>query len=137
MEHTELSTTMSSQRPQGSRDGKETRRRKVWVLEGGYTADTRHWENTREKELQHAQLLPAIQFRGFTAKLLVLTIGLGGTVYQQAEEDLRVLGVSITFCEKYIKSYLSPLRCKIGTQRRIMDRQKLLHSTEKPLGGRP
>ena len=49
MEHPELSTTISSQRPLCSRDGTETRRRKVWVLEGGYTADTRHQTPGQDK----------------------------------------------------------------------------------------
>ncbi len=90
MEHPELSTTMgiSGRRPLRSRDGTETRRRKVQVLEGGYTADTRHRDKMRKKELQHmfcmhvtwhgAQLMHALQVRGFDAncKLMVLTFGL-------------------------------------------------------------
>ena len=59
MEHPELSTTISSRRPLGSRDGTETRRRKVWVFEGSYTADVRHRGKKSEKELQHAQLMHA------------------------------------------------------------------------------
>ena len=59
MEHPELSTTINSQRPLGSRDGTETRSRKVWVLKGGYTADTRHRDKMREKEMQDAQLMHA------------------------------------------------------------------------------
>ncbi len=46
----------------------------------------------REKELQHAQLMHALQVTGFDAKLMILKFGLGGTVYQQAAEDLRLLG---------------------------------------------
>ncbi len=100
MEHPELSTTIKSRRPLiiRSRDGIGTQRRKVWVLEGGYTADTRHSDKMREKQLQHAQLMHALQLevRGFDAKLMVWTVGLGGTVYQQAAEDLRLLGVNMT-----------------------------------------
>ncbi len=81
----------------------------MWVLEGGYTADTGHWDYRdmmKEKELQHAQLqhaqlaqlqlMHALQIRCFNAKLMILTVGLGGTVYQQAAEDLRALGVNMT-----------------------------------------
>ena len=87
MEHPELSTTISRRRPLGSRDRTESRRRKLWVLEGGSTADTRHRDKMREKELRHAQLMHALKVRGYDAKLMVLTFGLGGTVYQQAAED--------------------------------------------------
>ncbi len=135
MEHPELSTTINSRRPLGSRDGTETRRRKVWVLEGGYTADTRHRDKMREKESQHAQLMHALQVRGFDAKLMVLTFGLGGTVYQQAAEDLRLLGVNMTSVKNTLRAiHLHSVECAVNiiTQRRIMDRQKLLHSTDRP-----
>ncbi len=135
MEHPELSTTISGRRPLGSRDGTETRRRKVWVLEGGYTADTRHRNKMREKGLQHTQLMHALQVRGFDAKLMVLTFGLGGTVYQQAAEDMRLLGVDMTSMKNMLRAiHLHSVECAVNiiTQRRIMDRQKLLHSTDRP-----
>ena len=135
MEHPELPTTISSRRPLGSKDRTETRRRKVWVLEGGYTADTRHRDKIREKELQHAQLMHALQVGGFDAKLMVQTFGLGGIVYQQAAEDLRLLGVHTTSVKDTLRAvHLHSVECAVGiiTQRRIMDRQKLLHSTNRP-----
>ena len=115
MEHPELSTTINSQRPLGSRDRTETRRRKIWVLEGGYTADTRHRDKIREKELQHAQLMHALQVRGFDAKLMVLTFGLGGTVYQQAAEDQRLLGVNMTSDKNTLRAaHLHSVECAVN-----------------------
>ena len=58
----------------------------------------------REKELQHAQLMHALQVRGFDAKLMVLTFGLGGTVYQQAAQDLRLLGVNMTSVKSTLRA---------------------------------
>ncbi len=54
----------------------------------------------KEKEMQHAQLLHALQVRGFNAKLMVLTFGPGGTVHQQTAEGLRMLGVNVTPVKK-------------------------------------
>ena len=46
--HLELSTTMNSQsRAEGSSG---PQRRKVWLIEGGYTSDTRHLEKLAEKQ---------------------------------------------------------------------------------------
>ncbi len=81
MEHSELSTTISSQRPLGSKDGTETRRRrrsgKVWVLQGAGPAGPHIRHQTlgqvEGKGVQHAQLmhaLQALQVIGFDAKLI-------------------------------------------------------------------
>ncbi len=91
----------------------------------------------REKESQHAQLMHALQVRGFDAKLklMVLTFGLGGTVYQQTAEDLRLLGVNMTSVKNTLTAiHLHSVECAVNiiAQRRIMDRQKLLHSTDRP-----
>ncbi len=116
MEHPELSTTISSRRPLGSRDDTETRHRTVWVLEGGYTADTSPRDKMMEKELQHAQLIHALQVRGFDGKLMVLTFGLGGTMYQQAAEDLGLclLGVNITSVKNTLRAiHLHAVECAL------------------------
>ena len=128
MEHPELSTTIIGLRPSGSTG---PRRRKIWVLEGGYTADTRHLDKVEEKQSQHAQLMHALQVRGFDAKLMVLTFGLGATIYQQAAEDLHALGVNMSSVKKTLKAiHLHSVECAVNiiTQRRIMDRQKLFRS---------
>ncbi len=36
--------------------------------------------------------------------------GIGGTVYQQAAEDLRLLGANTTSVYNYVKSHPPPLR---------------------------
>ncbi len=60
----------------------------------------------REKELQHAQLMHALQVKGFDAKLMVLTFGLGGTVYQQiaCAEDMRLPGVNMTSVQNTLRA---------------------------------
>ena len=62
--------------------------RKVWLIEGGYTSDTRHLEN------QHRKLVGALGLRGFDVKPMIFAFGVGGTIYKQSVEDMRQLGVS-------------------------------------------
>ena len=40
---------------------------KVWLIEGGYTSDTRHLEKLAEKKNQHQKLMDALVVRGFDA----------------------------------------------------------------------
>ena len=49
--HLELSTTMNSQSRADGSSGPQ--RRKVWLIEGGYTSDTRHLEKLAEKQNQN------------------------------------------------------------------------------------
>ena len=70
------------------------RPRKVWVIEGGYTSDTRHMDKVREKQRQHHALMEALQIRGYNAKLMTFTFGVGGSIYQQAHDDMQELGVA-------------------------------------------
>ena len=49
--HLKLSTTMNSQSRSEGSSGPQ--RRKVWLIEGGYTSDTRHLQKLAEKQKQH------------------------------------------------------------------------------------
>ncbi len=42
------------------------RMRKIWVIEGGYTSDTRHAEKVQEKMEQHKTLLQALRRKALT-----------------------------------------------------------------------
>ena len=61
-------------------------RRKVWLIEGSYTSDTRHLEKLAEKLNQHQKLVGALELRRFDfidVKPMVFTFGVGGTIYKR------------------------------------------------------
>ena len=64
--------------------------RKVWLIQGGYTSDTRHLEKLAEKQNQHRKLVRALELRRFDVKPMIFAFGVGGTifVYKQSVEDL-------------------------------------------------
>ena len=68
----------------------QVRKRKVWLLEGGYTSDTRHLEKVEEKKQQHETLMKALDLQGFDARLLILTFGVGGTIYKRTQDSLDI-----------------------------------------------
>ena len=66
----------------------QSRKRKAWLLEGGYTSETRHLEKIEEKRQQHKTLLKALEMQGFDVRLLILTFGVGGTIYKRTQDYL-------------------------------------------------
>ena len=123
--HLELSTTLKTG-PQ---------RRKVWLIEGSYTSDTRHLEKLAEKQNQQQKLVGALELRGFDVKPMIFAFGVGGTIYKQSVEDMRQLEVSTTAITKTSKEvHLHSVTCatNIITQRRILDSQKLLQTPRQP-----
>ena len=105
--HVELALTMNSQ----SRADASTKPqcRKVWLIEGEYTSDTRYLEKLAEKQNQHQKLVDALKLRGFDVKLMKVAFGGGGTIYKQSVEDMRHLGVSATTGEKPLGKYIYTL----------------------------
>ena len=131
--HLELSTTMNSQSRSDGSSGPQ--RRKVWLIEGGCTSDTRHLQKLAEKQNQHRKLVGALELRGFDVKPMIFAFGVGGTIYKQSVEDMRQLGVSATAITKTLKEvHVHSVTCapNIITQRRIMDSQKLLQTQRQP-----
>ena len=131
--HLELSRTMNSQSRADGSSGPQ--RRKVWLIEGGYTSDTRHLEKLAEKKNQRQKLVGALELRGFDVKPIIFAFGVGGTIYKQAVEDLHQPGVStmaITTPSK--EAHLHSVKCatNIIIQRRVLDSQKLLRTQRQP-----
>ena len=113
----------------------QTRRRKVWLLEGGYTSDTRHLDKIAEKKQQHETLLKAMELQGFDTRLLILTFGVGGTIYTRTQDALQGVGVSPTDMIKLLKAiHLHSVAClhNIVVQRRQLDSEILKHQTPRP-----
>ena len=131
--HLELSTTMNRQNRAAGSSGPQCR--KVWLIEGDYTSDTRHLEKLAEKQKQHRKLVGASELRRFDVKPITFAFGVGGTIYKQSVEDMRQLGVSSTAIIKTLKEvHLHSVTCatNIVTQRRILDSQKLLQTQRQP-----
>lgn len=49
--------------------------RKVWLVEGGYCADTKYEEKLAEKQQQHQRLQGMLQMYGYTIILLPIKLG--------------------------------------------------------------
>ncbi len=109
--------------------------RKIWVIEGGYTSDTRHAEKVQEKKEQHRTLLQALEVQGFDTKLAILTLGVGGTLYKPTKDALRDVGITPAEMKTLLKDlHLHSIEClhNIVIQRRMLDSQALRHQTPRP-----
>ncbi len=51
------------------------RTRQVWIVEGGYCADTRYEEKSPEKEAQHQALHAALTIFGYNVATLPIILG--------------------------------------------------------------
>ena len=69
------------------------RPRKIWVVELGYSSDTRYLDNLAEKKLQHAQLCELLTTEGYDVHLLQIILGSAGRVFkclQHAAKELEI-----------------------------------------------
>ena len=62
--------------------------RKVWLVEGGYCADTKY-----EKKKQHKTLHHMLQSYGYDVIMLPIILGFSGTIYKSTLECMHKLGV--------------------------------------------
>ena len=69
-------------------------KRKVWIVELGYGADTRYDEKFEEKQQQHTRLVSLLESRGFHVIVLPIILGVGGTIFHTVEDSLRQLGIA-------------------------------------------
>ena len=112
----------------------QSRQRKVWLLEGGYTPDTRHQEKIEEKRQQHKTLLNALEIQGYRTQLLILTFGVGGTIYKRTQDYLEDTGVGPVEMKKLLKDiHLQSVEYlhNIVVQRRQLDSEALRHQTHR------
>ena len=70
------------------------KRRKVWILEVGYSSDTKYEENFQEKTQQHQALVHALTQWGYDVHLRPLPLGFAGTVYKSNLESQVDLGIT-------------------------------------------
>ena len=113
----------------------QSRQRKVWLLKGGYTSDTRHLEKIEEKRQQHKTLLKASEMQGYSAQLLILTFGVGGTISKRTQDHVEDVGIGPVEMKKLLKDiHLHSVEYlhSIVVQRRQLDSEALRHQTRRP-----
>ena len=59
----------------------ENRKRKIWILEGGYCSDTNYAKKYDEKMQQHQVLYRMLSQHGYEVRLLPLPLGYAETMY--------------------------------------------------------
>jgi hypothetical protein len=58
------------------------RPRKIWLMELGYSSDTRYMDKVMEKKEQHAELCKLLAAEGYDIMLLPIVLGCAGTLFK-------------------------------------------------------
>ena len=88
-----------------------------------------------EKRQQHKTLLKALEMQGFDVRLLILTFGVGGTIYKRTQDYLEDVGIGPVEMKKLLKDiHLHSVEYlhNIVVQRRQLDSEALRHQTHRP-----
>ena len=91
-----------------------------------------------EKRQQHKILLQALEMQGFSARLLILTCGVGGTFYKRTQDYLQDVGMGPVEMKKLLKDihlHYVEYPHNIVVQRRQLsqlDSEALRHQTHQP-----
>ena len=75
-------------------------RGKAFILEVGYTNETRYEEKLQEKEQQHSTLIKLLEASGFEAVLCPIILGTIGGIFHSSKKALLELGVPRAAVEK-------------------------------------
>lgn len=67
--------------------------RKVLIVEGRYSSDTRYIDKLHEKQQQHQRLQASLTAYGYNLTVLPITLGFYGTVSNSTVEAVRTLGI--------------------------------------------
>ena len=121
--------------PNTAQDARLPRQRIVWVLEGGYTSDTRYLQKVSEKQDQHKLLMQALKLRGFDVRLGILAFGVGGTIFKTTRDALKDVGIEPNPLKKLLRDINThSVQClhNIVVQRRKMDSDLLKNQTRRP-----
>ena len=111
--------------------------RKVWLLEGGYTSDTRQVEiveKIEEKRQQHKTLLKALEMQRLWCTNA--EIGAGETIYKRTQNFLQGVGIDPVEMKRLLKDiHLHSVEYlhNIVVQRRQLDSEAPLHAIAIPL----
>ncbi|KAA6427574.1 MAG: hypothetical protein FRX49_02237 [Trebouxia sp. A1-2] len=57
------------------------RQRKIWIVEGGYCADTKYAEKVKEKNKQHEKLVDMLNMYGYDVHQRPMPLGYAATIY--------------------------------------------------------
>ena len=78
------------------------RQRKIWIVEGGYCADTRYAEKVTEKN-EHEKLVDMLKMYGYDVQLRPMPLGYAGTIYNCNLSMLQDLGLQRTVAKGVLK----------------------------------
>ena len=118
-----------------SRSAQLPRRRIIWLLEGGYTSDTRYEEKFREKQDQHRTLIDMLESKGFEVRLGIVALGVSGTIYRTTQHALKDVGIETEALKKLLRSlhqHAVESLHGIVVQRRKLDSTLIKHQSRRP-----
>ena len=72
------------------------RRRKAYIIEVGYSSETRYPQKIQEKKQQHDLLVRLLETEGFEAILEPIVLGTTGGIFTSTNSLLRQLGIEKT-----------------------------------------
>jgi hypothetical protein len=103
------------------------RPRKVWLIELGYSSDTRYMDKVIEKKEQHAELCKMLAVEGYDVGLLPVVLGSAGTLFKclgGATKEMDIPNARKT--KLYSKLHLHSIHSlqNLVSQRRYLERQK-------------
>ena len=104
---------------------------KVWVVELGYSADTRYLEKVQEKTDQHEVLCNLLRAEGYEVIFLPIVLGTAGTLYKCLEKATTELRIPPAQRKKlFTKLHLHSVHTlyNILKQRRYLERQQGLEA---------
>ena len=79
------------------------RQRKIWIVEGGYCADTRYIEKMAEKNERHETLVDMLKMYGYDVHLRPMPLGYAGTICNCNLSMLQDLGLQRTVAKGVLK----------------------------------
>jgi hypothetical protein len=102
------------------------RPREVWIVELGYSSDTRYMDKVTEKKQQHAELCKLLSVEGYDVKLLPVVLGSAGTLIKCLEQAAKKMDIPHARRKKlYSKLHLHSIHTiqNLVSQRRFLERQ--------------
>jgi hypothetical protein len=103
------------------------RPRKIWLMELGYSSDTRYMDKVMEKKEQHAELCKLLAAEGYDVTLLPIVLGSAGTLFKCLDRAPKEMDIPNARKKKlYSKLHLHSIHSlqNLVSQRRYLERQK-------------
>jgi hypothetical protein len=115
------------------------RPRKIWLMELGYSSDTRYMDKVTEKKEQHAELCKLLAAEGYGVVLLPIVLGSAGTLFECLDGATKEMEIPNARKKKlYSKLHLHSIHSlqNLVSQRRYLESQKPTAETRGRIRGR-